>query len=130
MARQLQASNPGMTHNFNRIDYMNRNQSFSNHQFGYSNIAMMNSMPQSFQFSSQFPNMSLYAPSTESSRNSSITGGMSYSNFPSIPAGNHLPTYDFNDRHSGDVGHEEDGIADMPGEDIFFVQDGDYIVDN
>ncbi|EXJ61011.1 hypothetical protein A1O7_05164 [Cladophialophora yegresii CBS 114405] len=127
MSHQFQ---PGNVHDFNRVDYLNGGNQFSSQQFGYSNIASMNFMPPGNTFNSQFPSMSLYAASTDSSRNNSLGGAMGYSNLPSMSNANFLNTFSFNDGHSGDVINEEDHVNSMPGDDIFLTtQDSDFLID-
>ncbi|KIW68073.1 hypothetical protein PV04_04042 [Phialophora macrospora] len=122
---------PGNVHSFNRVDYMNGHNQFSGQQFGYSNIAsMVNFMPQESTFNSQFPSMSMYSASNDSSRNNSLGGAMGYSNLPSMSNGNFLNAFSFNNGHSGDVINEQDHVNSTPGEDVFLTaQDSDFLID-
>ena len=75
-----------------------------------------------------FQNMSMYDPSTDSSRNSSITPGMMQS-LPSMSNNDFLTAYDFGNGHPSDVISEQDHMSSVPGGDVFFT-DGDYLVDD
>ncbi|ETI24134.1 hypothetical protein G647_03503 [Cladophialophora carrionii CBS 160.54] len=123
---------PGNVHSFNRVDYLNSDNRFSGQQFGYSNIAsMMNFMPQENAFNSQFPSMSMYSTSNDSSRNNSLGGAMGYSNLPSMSNGNFLNSFSFDNGHTGDVINEQDHVNSMPGDDVFLTtQDSDFLVDS
>ncbi|OCT45594.1 hypothetical protein CLCR_01515 [Cladophialophora carrionii] len=126
-----QGLQPGNVHSFNRVDYLNSDSRFSGQQFGYSNIAsMMNFMPQENAFNSQFPSMSMYSTSNDSSRNNSLGGAMGYTNLPSMSNGNFLNSFSFNNGHTGDVINEQDHVNSMPGDDVFLTtQDSDFLVD-
>jgi hypothetical protein len=122
---------PGNVHSFNRVDYMNGHNQFSGQQFGYSNIASMNFMPQESGFNSQFPSMSMYSASNDSSRNNSLGGAMGYSNLPSMSNTNFLNAFSFNNGLPGDVINEQDHVNTTPGEDVFLTtQESDFLIDS
>ncbi len=135
MAQQYRLENPGYGQDFTHLDYSNVNNAFVD-QFGFDTLAM-DFVPQANTFNNQLSRMNLYSPTTMASSNNSNHG----TNFPNFPpmtnamtnmmAGHNYPNaFDFSNGQSGDGSNEQDFANSMPGDDVFFTQDEDYLMDS
>ncbi|KIW92921.1 uncharacterized protein Z519_06770 [Cladophialophora bantiana CBS 173.52] len=108
------------------VGIINHN-SYSAPQLGYSGAAIMGTIPQAYP---QFPSMSMYGSSTDSSRNNSICPDMMYSTLPSMSDDEFLTAHTgFCHGNTGDVISEEDMMNTTANADIFWGN-GDYELDD
>ncbi|KIX99273.1 uncharacterized protein Z520_04849 [Fonsecaea multimorphosa CBS 102226] len=103
-------------------------------ELGYSGAATMSTMPQAFP-ASQFPSMSLYNSSVDSSRNNSVGGDMMFATLPSMANDEFLTAHTgFGHGNTGDVMNaqgmmNEEDINNMANDNLFWDA-GDYLVDD
>ncbi len=130
MAQQYQSANVGFGNSFSRVGYLNGSNSFSGNQFGFGHNSMMNFMPQATAFNNQLSNVSLYSPTPDSSANNSINNGPGYANLPTMNNDPFLDSFNYGNSGSGDMIDGQDPSNSMPDSEVFFTQDGDYLVDS